>query len=281
MRRRDFLKTTLFGAIFYGYSFRVFAGQKKMHTGRISDDFIRDYLQKMEDFDKPHPGDVYLDGNQLRILQSSLKRLTRLQRIIGYGNFHLLSFDEALKLARNYSRVGRFTKEEIDFLEWIFYRDAAGYGFLGNKPMANLTDCIQKGKVKKIPGTGNYLYKGRPLSLYLKLRKDVGKHLILTSGVRSIMKQTLLFLNKANRSKGNLSLASRSLAPPGFSYHAVGDFDVGQIGYGVANFTERFTRTRVFQKLSRLNYITLRYSKGNFLGVRFEPWHIKVVSSSA
>ena len=59
----------------------------------------------------------------------------------------------------------------------------------------------------------------------------------------------MLFLSKAHESKGNLSMASRSLAPPGYSYHGISDFDVGQVGFGVNNFTEKFTDTDVFKKL--------------------------------
>jgi LAS superfamily LD-carboxypeptidase LdcB len=75
----------------------------------------------------------------------------------------------------------------------------------------------------------------------------LGNKVILTSGIRSIIKQLTLFLNKAYKNNGNISLASRSLAPPGYSYHAIGDFDVGQVGFGVANFTEKFTTTKVFK----------------------------------
>jgi len=99
---------------------------------------------------------------------------------------------------------------------------------------------------------------------------------VLTSGVRSVIKQFMLFLTKAYHHDGNLSLASRSLAPPGYSYHGVGDFDVGQIGFGVDNFTARFVETDVFQRLADLGYIDLRYQQDNPWGVRFEPWHIKI-----
>jgi LAS superfamily LD-carboxypeptidase LdcB len=94
--------------------------------------------------------------------------------------------------------------------------------------------------------------------------------------VRSVIKQFLLFLNKAYRSKGNLSLASRSLAPPGYSFHGIGDFDVGQTGFGPYNFTARFVTTPVYQMLKERGYLKLRYPAGNLLGVRFEPWHIKI-----
>ena len=86
----------------------------------------------------------------------------------------------------------------------------------------------------------------------------------------------MLFLNKVVRSNGNLSLASRSLAPPGYSYHGIGDFDVGQIGLGSDNFTERFTTTSVYKRLNEQGYVKIRYPLDNLLGVRFEPWHIKV-----
>ena len=69
----------------------------------------------------------------------------------------------------------------------------------------------------------------------------------LTSGIRGVVKQFLLYLDKADNNHGNLSLASRSLAPPGYSYHGIADFDVGQIGYGILNFTGRFTTTEVFK----------------------------------
>ena len=98
----------------------------------------------------------------------------------------------------------------------------------------------------------------------------------MTSGVRGMMKQFLLFLNKAYANNGNLSLASRSLAPPGYSFHGNGDFDVGQSGFGSLNFTAQFTETAVFKRLADLGYLKLRYPKDNLLGVRYEPWHIKV-----
>jgi len=132
--------------------------------------------------------------------------------------------------------------------------------------------------VVKVRRTGNYLYKGLPLETYQKIRDDIGDQVILTSGVRSVIKQFMLFLGKAHESRGNLSMASRSLAPPGYSFHGIGDFDVGRVGLGAANFTEQFADTDVFKKLKDLGYIQLRYQDGNLFGVRFEPWHIRVLS---
>jgi len=77
--------------------------------------------------------------------------------------------------------------------------------------------------------------------------------------------------------KGNLSKASRSLAPPGHSYHGIGDFDVGKVGFGRKNFSEEFARTDEFHRLVELGYVDIRYPRDNLFGVRYEPWHIKVV----
>jgi len=282
MKRRDFLKTLAAGIIAGGLT----PAGALAEISKISypvfpenyDDYVRDYLQKIKCFDKPHKGDVYLDHKRYVLLGSSVKRFKRLQMTVGHANFHLLNFDDAIRFSRNYSRVGPFTKAELYFLEMIFYDDPALYGFFGEKPVKNITARIQRRDVVKVRHTGNYLYKGLPLDTYKKINRDVGDNVILTSGVRSVIKQFLLFLNKAYNNRGNLSLASRSLAPPGYSFHGVSDFDVGQVGFGVANFTERFVSAPVYRKLRDRGYLKLRYPRKNMLGVRFEPWHIKVNS---
>ena len=311
MKRRDFLRAALGVVIVGGFAPEVLAQVARIPpTSKPAnyDHFIKDYLHKIRNFDAHHQEDVRLDRGQFALLKSCVARFERLQRTVGHGNFYLLSFDGAfflatedssspvnfipmliygaaggimtvaIKISRNYPRVGRFTREELTFLEMIFYFDAAHYGFFGEKPLQNLTDRIQRRKVVKVPYTGNYLYKGLPLETYKKVRRDLGREVILTSGIRSVIKQFLLFLNKAYKHNGNLSLASRSLAPPGYSYHGIGDFDVGQVGLGADNFTKRFTTTRVYRKLKDLGYINIRYVEDNMLGVRFEPWHIKVSS---
>jgi len=222
-------------------------------------------------------GDVRLLDADKPIFQSVLSRFSRIQATVGYGNFCLLGFDESLKIARSYPRVGRFTQRELAFLEKVFHTDARTYGFLGNKTFNKLTDTVAASTAKKIPGTGNYLFKGRSQTLYHRIKKDIGDQVVLTAGIRGMAKQIYLFLGKVSRTDGNLSLAAHALAPPGYSYHGVGDFDVGQVGFGVANFTERFSQTRVYQKISQLDYIVFRYPRRNGVGVQFEPWHIQVV----
>jgi len=282
MRRRDFLKaisaTVILGTV-EPFSF-VSANQLFQQSQGLSrsdlDGSIKDYLHKMENFDQPNPGDIYLEKELLPVLHTCVSRLKRLQHTVGHGNFHLLSFDDGLAIARNYSKVGSFSREELDFLEMSFYADSEKYGFWGEKPINNMTTSIMKREVVKIAGTGSYLYRGVPEEMYEKIRKHVGDKVYLTSGIRGVMKQFLLFLYKADKNKGNLSLASRSLAPPGYSFHGISDFDVGQIGYGALNFTGSFTATEVFKKLDALEYVSIRYPKDNLKGVRFEPWHIKV-----
>jgi zinc D-Ala-D-Ala carboxypeptidase len=283
MKRRTFIKTVSSGVaaatVGMGLPQVASAGlilppTTKKPKFRRSD--LTHYLTKVRQFNDDHHGDIFLSEYQFKLLGRSVKRFRRLQKLVGFGNFYLLDFDDAIRNARRHEEVGPFTMAELNFLEMIFYERATEYGFYGEKPLKNLTDRIPLREVVKVPGTGNYLYKGRPLETYYKIRKQVGDQVVLTSGVRSVIKQFLLFLNKAYESDGNLSRASRSLAPPGYSFHGISDFDVGQRGYGRFNFTEKFVTTDVFKRLKDFGYLTLRYPKDNMLGVRFEPWHIKI-----
>ncbi|MEX2365040.1 MAG: M15 family metallopeptidase, partial [Pseudohongiellaceae bacterium] len=164
----------------------------------------------------------------------------------------------------------------IDFLEDIFGRDASEYGFFGDKVISRLSFSISRNDVVKISGSGHYLFKGESLNFYEQINRDVGQELQLTSGVRNVVKQMHLFLAKAQQSSGNLSKASRSLAPPGYSYHGIGDFDVGKNGLGERNFTTHFSTTAEFRRIVELGYVNIRYTDTNLYGVRYEPWHIKL-----
>jgi len=237
------------------------------------------YRQKMDDFNSPHPDDRYIPADQRLLLKKCLQRLSRLYRTVGHTNFYLLGLDEALKLSKGYSRIGTFTKAEVLFLESLFHRDAISYGFFGKKQITAFTHQIPKKQVERIPNSSNFLYKGPAVELYQRLKRDIGPEAILTSGVRGVIKQTYLFLNKVHTNQGNLSLASRSIAPPGYSYHGIGDFDVGQIGLGHDNFSASFIQSDVFKKLHDLDYTCLRYTEDNPFGVRFEPWHVMVALS--
>jgi len=278
MKRREFLKGCFAGiacGIFPQSMTSVIKNFNKADAAVLTN-INAAYIEKIKNFDKPHEDDVYLKPKEVGLLNSSLSRLKRVQHTVGYGNFCLLNFDQALRIARHYISVGGFTREETDFLEMIFYNNAQIYGFFGLKPLNNITDRVFRSETVKIRNTGNYLYNGLALDTYKKIKEDVGENVVLTSGIRSVIKQFYLFLDKVRRSGGNLSLASRSLAPPGYSYHGIGDFDVGQAEYGALNFTIHFTKTDVYKKLIELGYINFRYPEDNNLGVRFEPWHIKL-----
>lgn len=236
-----------------------------------------DYLAKMRDYENSHRRDLYLDREHFPVLISAFKRIDRVQNLVGHGNFNVISFDEMLAYGRQYASVGAFSRAEQDFLEDLFSANATRYGFLGEKVITRLTEKVPTKERQKIGRTGHYLYKGESVGLYEKLKKDVGGTIVLTSGIRSVVKQTHLFLAKTIQSKGNMSRASRSLAPPGHSYHGIGDFDVGKVGFGRKNFSEEFARTDEFMKLVELGYVDIRYPKDNLYGVRYEPWHIKVV----
>lgn len=235
------------------------------------------YLEKIRNFDGDFPGDIYLSEINQLLLSPTIERLERVQRFIGHGNFNLIGFDEMLYFARNYEEIGAFDPAELAFMEEVFFTDATRYGFFGDKVTSELTSRVNQADVKKIEGSGHYLLRGDSLNQYHQISNDVGGNLLLTSGVRNVVKQMHLFLAKTRQSNGNLSKASRSLAPPGYSFHGIGDFDVGKIGLGQANFTIDFSNTEEFKRLITLGYVDIRYTDTNRYGVRYEPWHIKII----
>ncbi|HEX5623634.1 MAG TPA: M15 family metallopeptidase [Sulfuricurvum sp.] len=213
-------------------------------------------------------------GNVDRTVGSLLTKLTIVQNRVGYVQFNILSFDELLKTA-HYCKIP-LTQTEITFVESIFYGDPRKYGFYGERTVPELTLVTPKKDVVYVDKTGHFLMKGAATEKYAQIKRLVGKDLVLTSGVRAPVKQLHLFLKKMANSGGNLRLTSTSIAPPGFTFHSVGDFDIGKAGYGHFNFTEKFQETDVFKKLYDGGHITIRYTANNAYGVRFEPWHIKV-----
>lgn len=232
---------------------------------------------KVRNFENDFSDDIYLLESELPLLESVTLRLERVQRVVGHGHFNVLDFDQLLQYAKSYNSVGAFTVQELAFVEKIYFTQASDYGFLGVKVTDNLTTKIARSEIVKVPYSGHFLFKGESLNYYETLKQDIGPNVILTSGIRSNVKQLHLFLSKARSSAYNLSKASRSLAPPGHSYHGIGDFDVGRVGWGALNFTNQFAGTDEFKRMQDLGYVQIRYTEDNRLGVRFEPWHIKVV----
>jgi hypothetical protein len=213
-------------------------------------------------------------GNADATVISLLQKLTIVQNQVGYVQFNILSFDELLKIASRCKKP--LNKYEIAFIESIFYGDPRKYGFFGERTVPELTVVTPKKDVVYVDKTGHFLMRGAATEKYAQIKRLIGRDLVLTSGVRQPVKQLFLFVKKMANSGGNLRLASTSIAPPGFTFHSVGDFDIGKVGLGQYNFTEKFQETDVFKKLYDGGYITIRYTANNIFGVRYEPWHIKV-----
>ncbi|MFA9462545.1 M15 family metallopeptidase [Thiohalorhabdus methylotrophus] len=216
------------------------------------------------------------------LFRSSFQKIDAVKRIVGYGNFNILGFDRMILFGRNYPEHmpggSPFRTEELELLEALFAVDARTYGFLGEKTAERLTERIPEQDVRKVPGTGHYVYRGHSDHHLTRINKAVGDQGYLTSGVRGLPKQFHLWMGKVIECGMDPVKASWSLAPPGYSFHGLGDFDIGQKGLGARNFTEDFAHTEVFKRLLDLDLIELRYTRRHATGVRYEPWHVKVVS---
>lgn len=224
-----------------------------------------------------HNSDVYLSSYEYLSLIKLDTRLTKIKRYVGFGNFNLISYENALKIASSNTKIGAFTKEELALIDMFFHENPSKYGFYGERTCYNINNKINIKDVKKIPHTGHYIFKGISSYDYNRIIGDIGNTLYLTSGVRNVMKQLSLYVSKLKRVNGNISLTSKDIAPPSHSFHTIGDFDVGKLGLGAKNFTAEFAKTQEFREIIKLDYISIRYNPNNTDGVRFEPWHVKVV----
>jgi len=110
--------------------------------------------------------DIYLTPNDMNTVFSLKNRLKSLKRFVGYANFNIISYDQALYYARNYSAIGRFTKDEQYLIEKLFFSDPKEFNFYGKKTTHSLTNKISKKDIIKIPHTGHFLYKGKPQNDY-------------------------------------------------------------------------------------------------------------------
>ena len=106
-----------------------------------------------------------------------------------------------LKIGRRYSSVGTFTRAETDFFEGLFSANATEYGFLGDKVTEKLTETIKRAKQKRFQKQ-DIFYFGADLRGFIeKLKNDIGVSITLTSGIRSVVKQTHLFIAKTIQSE--------------------------------------------------------------------------------
>ena len=130
MNRRVFLKTLLLTAAAQSLPHAAMAGtlQGNLHPKSVCKNNRPESGKPPLKADK---NDIITHAQDYFLLQSTVKRLDRMQRSVGHGNFALLNFDEALIHAHRDPHIGPFTSAEVDFLERIFYRDARRYGFMG------------------------------------------------------------------------------------------------------------------------------------------------------
>ncbi|MDH5182577.1 MAG: M15 family metallopeptidase [Gammaproteobacteria bacterium] len=280
MNRRGFLSLVSVSALAsYGLFEHYTTDDNSGDISNAAVDSLNESLstQKVKNFDSTFSDDVLLEPNRMSTLLSLHNKLKYLQSYVGYANFSILGVSDLIRYSNNSSKIETFTLQELELVDDLFNVNAKEYGFLGERVNYKLNERIERKILTKVAATGQYVYKGHSLDTYKRLKSDVGEELILTSGVRSIAKQLYLFVNKAVEVQGNLSKASRSLAPPGHSYHAIGDFDVGMRGLGELNFTNEFANTPVYEQIRTIEYINIRYHETNTFGVRYEPWHIKVV----
>ena len=147
MHRRKFLKLVVVSMVPNWIPTPFLAASEFMHQapskgvsqGAVSpelpgsDHGVKDRLFKSKYFDHSFEDDISLSPKDKILLNISLSRLNRIQKMIGYGNFSLLNFDDAVVYARSYSKIGQFSKEELLFLEKIFYEPVKEYGFMGKK----------------------------------------------------------------------------------------------------------------------------------------------------
>ncbi len=266
------------GNLHGGHPGTDFSTQQEPHPGlQHTDEGVADNLAGQSNYAKSGHPDLIVSDGEFKSLETAIARLERLQTFVGHANFNVIGWDQSLMYARNYANIGTFKKSEIEFVERIFSLKVDRMGFHGEQINTRISSIIRPADIKKIPGTGHFLFKGKSLNTYEKIHRDIGENIILTSGIRSVVKQMYLFLKKTYEVGGNLSIAAFELAPPGHSFHAVGDFDVGKANFGKRNFTIEFASTPEFKKLSELGYIDIRYPINNPAGVRYEPWHIRVV----
>lgn len=69
-------------------------------TGEVSSTLVDNasevWHQRVVRFDENLPGDIFLKTEQIPLLTAVARKLAKVQRYVGYGNFNLISFDEML-----------------------------------------------------------------------------------------------------------------------------------------------------------------------------------------
>ena len=237
-----------------------------------------DPLNKTRDFDRTYADDYLLAESRLELLAATADKLERAVRVIGPWAFQPRLLRRPAALRPPLRRDRRLLAEpRLQFLDEIFYTDAELYGFHGQQgpgraDLPGSTSAMSSGSPRPVTTCcGENRSRGTRGSA-----RTWGRNVFLTSGVRGVVKQYQLFLSKAVTTGGNLSQASRSLAPPGYSYHAIGDFDVGRVGFGSEELHRRLRRDGGVPQAHRPRLRGHPLHRDQPLWRAPEPWHIKI-----
>ncbi len=87
--------------------------------------FRNDYLSQKKE--------IILTSKELKPISNLSHKLEMTRKTVGFGRFNLLSIDEMLYVGRNYSKVGEFTRAEMELLESLFYEKASQYDFTATR----------------------------------------------------------------------------------------------------------------------------------------------------
>ena len=131
----------------------------------------------------------------------------------------------------------------------------------------------------KVPYTGHFLYRGAPLDLYRKLERDLEKRVVLTSGIRSVVKQTHLSSPGPSRQRVIFRGRPGRSRLPDIPTTASATLAWARSASVGRTSPRRSPGPRSTTRLVDLGYVDMRYPEGNLLGVRYEPWHIQVTSA--
>ena len=82
--------------------------------------------------------DGLLENDSKNVIVGQVERkLSSIERYVGYTKFNIISFDEAQSMARRIKSP--FDNQEIAFIEELFYGNPNQYGFFGEKTVKGLT----------------------------------------------------------------------------------------------------------------------------------------------
>lgn len=162
LSRRDFLRLSCIASISlaapesFGEILHKFDNEPEVKDSLF---FNKDYFRKIKEFDRSFPDDYMATPEEFVLIRSVSAKIRSVMNHVGYVNFNVINYDDLLRSMKQYSSLRRFDQKELDYIEEIFARDAADYGFFGEKVMTSLTDNIRRNDIVRIPRTGHYIYK--------------------------------------------------------------------------------------------------------------------------